>query len=121
LQVVCPNFFDKKTNYASFDLPIFQLLWWLKNQGLSFFLPKRLVFQPILTQNIYKNNLKIVINLSISFKKPQKIILKTKINLKQKINPNSDIFFTNFRVKKTPNMNSSLPMEQFDTKYHSIW
>jgi len=39
----------------------------------------------------------------------------TKINLKQKIYPSSDIVFTNFQGNKTPNMNSSHQIESFDT------
>jgi hypothetical protein len=49
------NFFEKnKTDNTLFDLPRFRPLWWLRNQGLSFFLPRNLFFNLFFTQNTFK-------------------------------------------------------------------
>lgn len=51
-----------------------------------------------------------------TYKKPYELYyLKTKINLKQKINSSLDIFFTNFKGKITLNMNFPYQIEPFDT------
>ena len=84
--------------------------------GPKIFLPKNLFFNLFLTQNTYKN-----------FKNHDKPIHdlkklkhhpKNKINSKPKINSNSDMFFTNFKVKKAFNMNCLYQKKSFDTNNH---
>ena len=62
-------------------------------------------FQPIFDLKHLQKHLKNC-DKSIYDLKKWKIYHKTKINLKQKIYPSSNIFFMNFQGNKTPNMNS---------------
>ena len=76
-----------------------------KKPGLEF-LTWKLIFQPILTQNI----IEIVINLSMASKNPNS---KNKNILNQ---PEFEfVFFMNFKGKKTLKINSPLQIEPFDT------
>jgi hypothetical protein len=64
-----------------------------KSELNVFFTPKP-VYNPFWTK-IHRNTLGTMINLFIA-KKTKKIIPKTEINLKQKLNPSSDFFLHKF-------------------------